>query len=292
MSLKAAKDSLVSSLFELSKAANDASMATIDFYNASLLNSNGSNQQALEIFHNLATSLKLLTSAANSVNQTSNQIQHQVNPVNTSVPFALDPALTDISMNGAQNFPVLQQLPTQTQPAQVQLQSLQHLQHEQQQQVPQPQPQMPKKKIERDPNAPKKPLTVFFAYSAYARQVLRDERMSKGLPSLSSTEITQEISKKWNELPDHEKDLWKQAYDLELKNYQLEKGKYLESKKNGDMIIRDGPNMAPIPLPDYLKKDSDKRKDYDDGKKDKKKKSKKRKQDGLTGFEDHHHHQE
>lgn len=289
MSLKAAKDSLVSSLFELSKAANDASMATIDFYNASLLNSNGSNQQALEIFHNLATSLKLLTSAANSVNQTSNQIQHQVNnvnPVNTSVPFALDPALTDISINGSQSFPVLQQLPTQTQPAQVQLQSLQHLQHEQQQ-VPQQQ-QLPKKKIEKDPNAPKKPLTVFFAYSAYARQVLRDDRLAKGLPSLSSTEITQEISKKWNELPEHEKDLWKQAYDLELKNYQLEKEKYLELKKNGDILVRNGPNMAPIPLPDYLKKDSNKRKDFDDGKKDKKKKNKKRKTDGLTGFEDHH----
>lgn len=110
----------------------------------------------------------------------------------------------------------------------------------------------PKKKQERDPNAPKKPLTVFFAYSAYVRQALREDRQKAGLPPLSSTEITQEISKKWKELGDSEKDKWKQAYHAELENYQKEKQKYLEAKKNGTFTVQDGPNSAPVPIPEYL----------------------------------------
>ncbi|KAH3671211.1 hypothetical protein WICMUC_004728 [Wickerhamomyces mucosus] len=263
MSLKSAKDSLVSALFELSKAANDASSATIDFYNASLLT--GSTNQDTEIFNNLSQSLKLLTNAVNSVHATSNQIQ-----AHNQVNFALDPALTDISINNSQ-FPVaVQQLPTQA--------SQQPFPHHQiSQQVEQQ-----KKKVEKDPNAPKKPLTVFFAYSAWARQSLRDDRLAKGLPSLSSTEITQEISKKWNELPETEKDLWKQAYDNELKLYQIEKARYLEAKKLGHDVTRSGPNNAPVPLPDFLKSSS--KVDSADDKKDKKKKSTKKRKTDLPDF--------
>lgn len=139
------------------------------------------------------------------------------------------------------------------------------------------------KKRERDPNAPKKPLTVFFAYSAYVRQALRDERHRAGLPPLSSTEITQEISKKWKELGDSEKDKWKQAYNAELENYQREKQKYLEAKKNGTLTLQEGPSAAPVPIPEYLQSPDEfsvplveKRTYEEDGSGEKKKKKKKK----------------
>lgn len=113
----------------------------------------------------------------------------------------------------------------------------------------------PRKKVERDPNAPKKPLTVFFAYSAFVRQELRDERQRAGLPPLSSTEITQEISKKWKGLSDEEKEKWKQAYNVELVHYQSEKQKYLEAKKNGTLPTIMGPNHAPVPIPFSLQQE-------------------------------------
>lgn len=128
-------------------------------------------------------------------------------------------------------------------------------------------------------------MTVFFAYSAYVRQALREDRLAKGLPALSSTEITQEISKKWNELGEAEKEKWKEAYNEELEQYHVTKERYLEAKRNGEAPIITGPNPAPVPIPAYLLKNShdksnhaSKKRDYDSSeKKDKKKKSKKRK---------------
>lgn len=131
-----------------------------------------------------------------------------------------------------------------------------------------------KKKRVTDPNAPKKPLTVFFAYSAYIRQHIRDERAATGLPPLSSTEITQEISKKWKTLPDSEKEKWKKAYHTELEHYQIEKQKYLEAKANGTLGDSkfDSPTHAPVPNP------FGKRSHEDDGEKKKKKKKKTKKE--------------
>ncbi|SCV04676.1 LAMI_0H18184g1_1 [Lachancea mirantina] len=199
--LKLAKDTLVSSLFELSKAANQSAGSIIDFYNAI----GEDEEERLEAFTTLTESLQKLTSASNQIHAVSSDLTNPTEDEKETL------ALTS---------PVKQ---NQT-----------------------------KKKAERDPNAPKKPLTVFFAYSAYVRQALREDRQKEGLPPLSSTEITQEISKKWKELSDSEKDKWKQAYTAELENYQKEKQRYLEAKKNGTAPTQDGPSTAPIPIPDYL----------------------------------------
>lgn len=143
-----------------------------------------------------------------------------------------------------------------------------------------------KRKAEKDPNAPKKPLTVFFAYSAYTREKLKEDREAKGLTPLSSTEITQEISKLWNELGEDEKEKWKAAYVEELARYQIRKEKYLEAKKNGEDVQVIGPNAAPIAIPPHLFKDKSKKRSTDEAdKKEKKKKSKKRKSEAA----DHSH---
>lgn len=187
---------MVSSLFELSKAANQTASSIVDFYN----NIGEDEEEKIEAFTNLTESLQTLTSATNQFQSISSEL---VNPLEDEKETATPVAPTK---------PV-------------------------------------KRKIERDPNAPKKPLTVFFAYSAYVRQELRDARAKAGLPPLSSTEITQEISKKWKELSDSEKEKWKQAYTVELEHYQKAKSEYLENKKNGIMPILPGPTHAPVPIP-------------------------------------------
>lgn len=196
---------LVSSLFELSKSANQTASCIIDFYNAI----GDDEDEKLEAFTTLTEALQKLTSATNQIHVVSSEL---TNPLEDDK----DVIASIVS-------------PVKAAPA--------------------------RKKQERDPNAPKKPLTVFFAYSAYVRQALREDRQKAGLPPLSSTEITQEISKKWKEMSDVEKDKWKQAYNVELQHYHLEKLKYLEDKKNGVAPILDAPSSAPVPIPDYLQAD-------------------------------------
>lgn len=196
--LRFAKDSLVASLFELSRAANQTASSIVDFYNAT----GSDEEEKIEAFTTLTEALQRLTSSTNSLHGISSEL---VNPAEDDKEVVL-PA------------------PVAAKPA-------------------------PRKRAERDPYAPKKPLTVFFAYSAFVRQELRDARQRAGLPPLSSTEITQEISKKWKELSDDEKEKWKQAYNVELVHYQSEKQKYLEAKKNGTLTVSEGPITAAIPIP-------------------------------------------
>ncbi|CCH57917.1 hypothetical protein TBLA_0A01170 [Henningerozyma blattae CBS 6284] len=184
--LKAAKNSLVASLFELSKSANQTASSIVDFYNSV----GDDEEEKLEAFTTLTESLQTLTSATSNINEIGMDLIHGTSN------DALKDETNDASSPSSSNA------------------------------------HSKKKRAEKDPNAPKKPLTVFFAYSAFARQQLRADRENEGLPPLSSTEITQEISKKWKVLDEEEKDKWRAAYNVELEHYQMEKQKYLESKKN------------------------------------------------------------
>ncbi|CAR26885.1 hypothetical protein ZYGR_0I01570 [Zygosaccharomyces rouxii] len=240
--LKLAKDSLVSSLFELSKCADHTASSLVEFYNAI----GDDEEEKIEAFTTLTEALQKLAGASNQINGISGDL---INPVEDE-----KDALIGAPSPGK--------------------------------------PTAAKKKAERDPNAPKKPLTVFFAYSAFVRQELRDQRQRAGLPPLSSTEITQEISKKWKELSDAEKEKWKQAYSVELEHYQMEKQKYLEAKKNGTApSSSDGPSHAPIPIPFNLQHEDipepqppvpEKRSHEDHSSEKKKKKKKKDKKKDLN----------
>ncbi|KAL6941478.1 hypothetical protein ACO0RG_002610 [Hanseniaspora osmophila] len=119
--------------------------------------------------------------------------------------------------------------------------------------VNEPKKEEVKKRASKDPFAPKKPLTVFFAYSAYIRDSLIEDRKKSNLPPYTSVEITQEISKRWKELSDEEKSKWKQAYMAELEHYQKRKAEYLEAKKNGTFQADvDFTNNAPVPIPNDI----------------------------------------
>lgn len=220
LKLKAAKDSLVSSLFELSKSANQTASSIVDFYNCI----GEDDEEKLEAFISLTEALQTLTSASNQLHGISSEL---VNPGDEDASHGLISKKKSIKGSDDEDDAAAEEVAP---PA--------------------------KKKVVRDPNAPKKPLTVFFAYSAYVRQELRDARARAGLPPLSSTEITQEISKKWKELSDQEKEKWKQAYNVELEHYQKQKQDYLEAKKNGTLpeFMDPKDNHAAVPLPVSLQK--------------------------------------
>lgn len=86
-----------------------------------------------------------------------------------------------------------------------------------------------KKKTEKDPNAPKKPLTIYFAFSFATRELIREERKKKNLTALSAIEMNDMIKERWNNITKEEKKKWQEKYADELKLYQEKKMKYSES---------------------------------------------------------------
>lgn len=130
-----------------------------------------------------------------------------------------------------------------------------------------------KKKPVKDPNAPKKPLTLFFAYSATVRDKIRAERLDKGQPSLSSVELTQIISQQWNDLSDKLKEDWKKQYLDQLANYNEAFTKYQSDKANGSLTA-EPPAIPVVVLTTEPVTSHKEEKSHDSGEK---KKSKKRK---------------
>lgn len=229
--LKTAKDSLVSSLFELSKAANQTAGSIVDFYN----HIGEDEDERLEAFTTLTESLQTLTAASNSLHGISSELTNPDEDEKYAGHGHGGKDLDDGTSAKDEDEDDEDEAAASADAA--------------------TDAKGKKKRKQRDPNAPKKPLTVFFAYSAYVRQELRDARQRAGLAPLSSTEITQEISKKWKLLSDEEKDTWRKAYNIELGHYQKAKEAYLEAKKNGTLPPPGSvppPNQAPVPIPQGL----------------------------------------
>lgn len=186
---KLAKDSLVSSLFELSKAASQSASSVLDFYHC-IQDENYDLDQA---FLTLQQSLSLL-------GQGTNQLEAVVNQFGDKVGFKLVDQVSDLDANSLLAA------------------------------------SGKKKKAKKDPFAPKKPLTIFFAYTAYVRESIIQERKEKSLSPLSQIELTQTISQMWRELDDEQKQKWKMSYNHELEVYNKRKEEYLEARKNGILI--------------------------------------------------------
>ncbi|EGV62350.1 high mobility group protein [Yamadazyma tenuis] len=173
--VKAARDALVASLFELSKAAQDAAAATANLYKASHEGNTGN-----------VDSLNSLSKAVNVL-------------------------VSYIDVNGGADSKKPEK----------------------------------KKKPEKDPNAPKKPLTMYFAYSFHIREQIRDERKANGLPPLSAIEMNAYVKERWSKLSEAEKSTWQKKYQSELKVYQKQKEIYI-AEKNG---IKPPLPEIPIELP-------------------------------------------
>lgn len=66
-----------------------------------------------------------------------------------------------------------------------------------------------REKKEKDPNAPKKPLTAAFLYHQHARPVVRSDLEAALQPgeTLEKNAVQMEVNKRWNELPNEEKEV-------------------------------------------------------------------------------------
>lgn len=74
-------------------------------------------------------------------------------------------------------------------------------------------------KKEKDPNAPKKPLSAYIMYSNDQRKVLKEE-----MPELKGTLVATEIGKRWKALDDEEKAPYLERQAEEKARYEREKG--------------------------------------------------------------------
>ncbi|CAD8094185.1 unnamed protein product [Paramecium sonneborni] len=89
------------------------------------------------------------------------------------------------------------------------------------------------KKKERDPNAPKKPLTAFFLFNQKYR-----EKVIERNPEIKLTQISQMAGSKWQSMTEQEKKPYldqynaaKEKYELELKDYNDRNGIETNDKK-------------------------------------------------------------
>lgn len=185
--LKTTKDALVASLFELSKAAQEAASAAVNFYKAASVD--GANaDQLTHLSATLGEIAKATISNGESIIAASGDEHKDVKEVKKK-----------------------------------------------------------KEKVKRDPNAPKKPLTMYFAFSFHTRKEIAEERKKQGLPSLSAVDMNSLVKERWSNISDEEKQAWQDKYKDELKRYNIEKVKYqakLDDDKSheGDISAIDIPS--------------------------------------------------
>ncbi|KAJ9646492.1 high mobility group protein [Coniosporium tulheliwenetii] len=87
-----------------------------------------------------------------------------------------------------------------------------------------------KKKVkkEKDPNAPKRALTAYLLYAQHARSLIKAE-LGEGA---KRGEVADEITKRWHEMPDGEKLMWKEAYQTNREKYKEELAEYVAKTGN------------------------------------------------------------
>lgn len=95
-----------------------------------------------------------------------------------------------------------------------------------------------------DPLMPKKPMTVFLAFSTEQRAVIRAEREKRGLPPLINVDMANEVARLWGLLPEAAKEPYKVRYQEMLAQYHLRKERYLATKNPA--LIAAAANSAAI----------------------------------------------
>lgn len=87
-------------------------------------------------------------------------------------------------------------------------------------------------KKQKDPNAPKRPLTAAFLFAQQARPIVRRDLEDSLGPDqkLEPNAVNVEVTKRWNELPEEEKEKWKASYRDSQEKYKVELAAYLASK--------------------------------------------------------------
>ena len=90
-----------------------------------------------------------------------------------------------------------------------------------------------KKKRDKDPNAPKKPLTAFMLYTNNRRPHIKKDN-----PSIVITDISKRIGAEWSAMTDEKKKSWQEkAKELKV-DYEMKLLKYKEiSKAEAEVVV-------------------------------------------------------
>lgn len=189
------KNALVASLFELANAAQNTASATVNLVNHYKLASTGESADALATLAETLASVKGATASALESKPLTNGKAAPAAP--PAAPPAADAAKAAAPAAAAANG----------------------------------QPPKKKAKVEKDPNAPKKPLTMYFAYSFDIRERIKEERKKKNLEPLSAVDMNGIIRDKWASITPEEKEKWQKKYQDEYIVYQKAKDAYDAKKK-------------------------------------------------------------
>ncbi|ORY15737.1 hypothetical protein BCR34DRAFT_598253 [Clohesyomyces aquaticus] len=94
-----------------------------------------------------------------------------------------------------------------------------------------------REKKERDPNAPKRPLTAAFLYAQVARPIVRKDLEAALGPSdkLEPNAVNLEVNKRWNEMPEEDKEKWKASYRESMEKFKVEMAAYV-AQTGGDAV--------------------------------------------------------
>ncbi|RPA80627.1 HMG-box [Ascobolus immersus RN42] len=82
-----------------------------------------------------------------------------------------------------------------------------------------------RKRKQKDPNAPKRPLTAYFLYMQTARSIIKEHLG----PEATNKQVTDAAVEQWKSMPEDEKARWNDAYQRELAKYRIEHEKYTKS---------------------------------------------------------------
>lgn len=214
MSLQQAKNALVASLFELSNASTKAAAATVEFYRQAGLDGaedagselNGLSASISGAADSVATKLNGLTNGVTTPRKkiAKRKVDADETP-SKHVPTSDDATITaSEELNGAEAA-------TEKEKAK---------------------PEKKKRKVEKDPNAPKKPLTSYLRFNLQIRDSLRKERVANGDQTLPAVELNQIIADKWANLTNEEKTSLQQEYDKEYEVYKVALEKYKSEKQS------------------------------------------------------------
>ncbi|KAH7138503.1 hypothetical protein B0J11DRAFT_500718 [Dendryphion nanum] len=95
-------------------------------------------------------------------------------------------------------------------------------------------PKQKKRKREkktRDPNAPKRPLTAAFLFAQSARPIVKQDlegELESG-HKLEPNAVNLEVTKRWNEMAEEDKEKWRQSYRESMEKWKLESEIYKNS---------------------------------------------------------------
>ncbi|KAK9469828.1 hypothetical protein V1512DRAFT_219402 [Lipomyces arxii] len=240
--LKMKKDALVAALTQLSNAAQDASRACIDFYAAASIPGNA------PTFVLPTAAAALLPAATVPVAAAS---APAVLPVANDAPVPPAPkpehnkraqkakAVAEKSAESALGVEPTSKKPAKDKKAKANstaalaadnLSTEQHTEEPTDTETPAETTEEGGKKKRQskrviDPDAPRRPQTVYFAFANETRKQIREEHQARGVEA-SNVEIIREVAERWKNMTEADKEPWKVVYAEQIKKYDEEKAAY------------------------------------------------------------------